>query len=570
MYQSMYFDFRNLYDLLVDLESTDSLQDQRPASGGICVLQNVQAFDQRHKYLPLPHPLPLVPECAEDRSKTQSQRALRTLKFSSKQAKTEEALNIRTALAKATNSGNSSIMNAKLVKGYQRFEREWTRSHEEKVSIRDARKVRWLLIYSCLQMLVSAIRAPKEVRDVDDPAYPLSCLVPSAFPWEADAKVLNGQHVSSINLPVDAATGPIPPIDCKSLPSNPELTIHPDCETDDYFSHAHTVNSSPIKERPPSFGRATTASRSATNLLRNASVRSMKRLPLTARRKSNTVVKPPTPSFCEILVHGYGNGLNKTIVDPPKIPTSYSRDEPVVPAEITVSRESSVLERETELPDGLVIPPRRKSKPPALPIQHADIPEEQRTPLLNSGDLEKVTNLMHHGVSASPDSSDSDSATRSPHWSGTATPSSLYSQDDLPGLVHSGVTRNSSVLTTSSASATLSPVSLVEPERQKEPGGIIIKRSFSVDSFLIGETKAMDIQDASAWPAALNPRKKDADENILGVYQPTGLSLRKTFIKRRESLRSSFANSSKLMSEKRWSVRVSDGDLVEALTRSMP
>lgn len=565
IYQSIYFDFRNLYDFLVDLESTNSLQDQRPASGGICVLQNVQAFDRRHNYVPLPHPMPLLPDHVDDRAGTQSQRALQTLKLGTKQSKAEQYMTVRTAFTKATNSSNQSIMNSKLVKDYQRFEREWARTHEEKVSIRDARKVRWLLIYSCLQVLVSAIRAPKEVKDVEGPEYPLCCLVPSALPWTVDAKVLNGEHVPSINFPIDPATALDLSIKHKPLPSTSELTIHPDCESDGFFSNAHALNSSPVRERPPTLsGRMTPNSRSSTNLslIRNASIRSMKRLSLTARRTSATIVKPPTSNFCEILVHGYGNGLNKTIIDPPKIRTSYFKEEPVARTEISVSRQSSLNGRGDQLPEELVIPPRRKAKPPVLAIREADIPEEQRTPLLDSFDIEKVSDPLPI------DSSGSNSASHSPIWSRAGTPSSgsAYSQEDLPALIHSGVTRNSSVFTTSSA--TLSPISVVDAEHQKEPEGILIKRSFSVDSFLIDGTKAIDIQDALAWPPAL--RLKNKDENIIGVYQPTGLSLRRTFSTRCENLRTSFVTSSKY---KRQSVRLpsrSNGDLVEALTRSMP
>jgi hypothetical protein len=579
MYQSMYFDFRNLYDLLVDLESTASLQDQRPASGGICVLQNVQAFDKRHNYIPLPHPLPLLPEHAEDRGKTQSQRALRRLTISSKHAKSQQTLTVRNALAKATNSSDPSMMNAKLVQEYQRFEREWNCSHEEKVSVRDARKVRWLLVYGCLQMLVSAIRAPKEVRDVDGPAYPLSCLVPSSFPWEDDAKVLNGQHGPSMNVPATEANASRTTSDAESLPSTPPLTIHPDCETDDYFSHARTTKSSPIRTRPVSaLGKEPPISRSGTNVFRSASVRSMKRLSLGPRRKTTTVLKPPTSNFCEILIHGYGNGLNKTIIDPPAAETSSSTEETVGPIELPVSPQVSSEERDDKVPGRPPIPPRRKAKPPVLAVTTNTIPEEQRTPVVDSFDMENISNPPSRKDSTASESTESDSTPRSPLWSGAVTPTSVYSdeEDELPALVHSSITRNSSLNTTSSASVTLSPVSVVESESpRRELEGIIIKRSFSVDSFLIEDMKGMgmqDLQDASAWPAALKLNKKDGDESVLGVYQSSGLSLRKPFNRRRSSLTSGSAHTSKSRGERRGSVRLpswSDGDLVETLAKTM-
>jgi hypothetical protein len=61
LFRSLYFDFKSLYDYLVDSESTADLASQKLASGGICVLQNVDSFDKRHRFPPLPHPLPLIP-----------------------------------------------------------------------------------------------------------------------------------------------------------------------------------------------------------------------------------------------------------------------------------------------------------------------------------------------------------------------------------------------------------------------------------------------------------------------------------------------------------------------------
>ncbi|KAF2095450.1 hypothetical protein NA57DRAFT_14281, partial [Rhizodiscina lignyota] len=182
LYKSMYFDFRALYDFLVDTDSTDSMLSERLPIGGICVLQNVQAFDRRHKYAPLPHPLPLVPD-ASAYVKAQSQRALLSIALGTKNSKNNRQFSTRSALHAATNTHDLAIVNAPLVKAYRQFERECAVRKEEKVSLADARKVRWLLIYSILQMLISVTRAPKEVRDTDGPDYPLCCLVAGLPPW---------------------------------------------------------------------------------------------------------------------------------------------------------------------------------------------------------------------------------------------------------------------------------------------------------------------------------------------------------------------------------------------------
>ena len=551
----MYFDFRNLYDLLVDLESTDSIQDQRPASGGICVLQNVQAFDKRHNYLPLPHPMPLLPDHVDDISRSHSQRGRLALKLGMKRAKTERNTRLRTALANAT---NPTITNAPLVKAYQRFEREWSSMHEEKVSIKDARKVRWLLIYGCLQMLVSVIRAPKEVKDTDGPTYPLCCLVPTAFPWTAAASALNGEHIPSINYYIADLVkvgSEVPSTTRKSLPAALEMSIRPDCETDDYFSHAHASHGG----RPlTANGTFINLSRSTSNLFRNASVRSMKRLSFVSRRNS-AIVKPPTSSFCEILVHGYGNGLNKTVIDPRPMRPSFSKEEPVSPVEITVSRYSPFNEKTEDDDRGLAMATRRKVRPSTLVIQTPDIQEERCTPFVDTFD-ERI-----HDAAPDLEESVNSSVPLSPDWSSrSGTWSSGSSAEALPALVSSDVTRNNSVV--SNSSTAFGPISPIEPEvrYESESKRIVIKRSFSVESFVNDDPKAMNIHPALAIPPAPQPRRRP----LIEVYQPTGMSLSNTSIKRHESLRSKFATKSR---EKMNGYMISaDGDLVGALARNVP
>ncbi|KAI4703194.1 hypothetical protein J4E81_002071 [Alternaria sp. BMP 2799] len=181
LYKSMYYDFQNLYDYLVDTDSTADISSQRPASGGICVLQNIATFDQRHGFKSQPHPLPLLPTYTSplkrtNSQKTNSQKALRQLVLASQYNKMHVQDTMHGALAAATNVLEPSAMESNIVQAYIHFEKAHATSPSQrqgKVSATDARKVRWLLIYGTLQYLVSALRAPKEVRDTESPEYAL-------------------------------------------------------------------------------------------------------------------------------------------------------------------------------------------------------------------------------------------------------------------------------------------------------------------------------------------------------------------------------------------------------------
>src|SRR5438045_5725002 len=59
---AMYQEFRNLYEFLADNNSAPTTATNTPVKGGLCVLQNITQFDRRHRYVPLPHPYPLLPD----------------------------------------------------------------------------------------------------------------------------------------------------------------------------------------------------------------------------------------------------------------------------------------------------------------------------------------------------------------------------------------------------------------------------------------------------------------------------------------------------------------------------
>ena len=199
VYRSMYFEFRNLYEYLVDQSSGAAIQDNKPVDGGICVYQNVLAYDRRHKYPSLPHPLPLVPKVPSELAHRKSFGRL----FGNRQARLDRRVAASAALCAATNSADEAVMSCELVRQYLRFEKQWTMKEETTVSCADARKVRWILVYAILQTLISVTRAPKEVRDTEGVKYPLCCQIAGTPPWQSGEKPKKNkpqQHVKRASL----------------------------------------------------------------------------------------------------------------------------------------------------------------------------------------------------------------------------------------------------------------------------------------------------------------------------------------------------------------------------------
>ncbi|KAF2815012.1 uncharacterized protein BDZ99DRAFT_435071 [Mytilinidion resinicola] len=415
LYRSMYFDFRSLYDYLVDVESADTIQTQKPASGGICVLQNVHAFDRRHKFTPLPHPLPKLPYVSSQANRTQSQRALVAFKLGSKNAKMDVYLTTRAALIAATNTNDISVTTSPLVVSYMRFERECAvKQREEKVSIADARKVRWLLIYGALQILISAIRAPKEVRDTEEANYPLCCLVAGTPPWKIGAQALKTPAVPSANATEAFTTylsEVVKPDDDSFLTDDmtPPTNIQPDCEMGDYFTHTNNDvgSTSSLQHQLPV--EVPAPLRVSSPILRNTSIKSMKQFAVSRfSRRNSVLVKTHSQPFCEIIVHGYGNGLNETIVDPPSVTASPRSDSPQRPSSIipTISMapvpDSEALDR----PVPKKLGHGRVQRPMHLELNCDSLPDMERTPTLDTFQIHGVQELNASGsTSTSSDTS---------------------------------------------------------------------------------------------------------------------------------------------------------------------
>lgn len=272
--RSMYFDFRRLYEYLVDPTSSISIQDNRPADGGICVLQNLANFDKRNKYTSLQHPLPLVPETSEDMLRLKSSAMMKL--FGNRQAKADRRTAALTSLSAATNSSSIAVMECALVREYLRFEKSWTMKESETVACADARKVRWILIYTTLQTLISITRAPTEVRDTEGVSYPLCCQVAGTPPWQLGANAKTGVDKEDAFL--------VAPLK-KVIEIKPEVEYHP--------SRSSQKAVSPERRSTPSTPRRVSVGEDLT-------------------------LRSPVPrktSSCGILIPGYGENAQSVDID---------------------------------------------------------------------------------------------------------------------------------------------------------------------------------------------------------------------------------------------------------------
>ncbi|KAF2856882.1 hypothetical protein T440DRAFT_484970 [Plenodomus tracheiphilus IPT5] len=400
LYKSMFYDFQNLYDYLVDTESTSDISMQKPASGGLCVLQNVNSFDKRHGFKAQPHPLPLLP--MEGPKKTESQKALRQFTLAAQHNKTHQLHSASATLAVATNVLDQVAASAKIVQAYMHFERVYptsTSQRQERISAIDARKVRWLLIYGTLQYLTSALRAPREVRDSESPEYPLCCVADQSS-WHTYSRP-STTTATPIMTPSVSINEP-------SIDQRSPLPIEPDCNREDYFS---SQSSTVALSRQTSF-------RSFDP--RSLSVRSSRR---------NSVNTKPTQN-CSKILHEYGNGPGEAAV-------THATDDSR-PVSSVYSQRSSM----SMLPDGAG-PETSWLRPKTPSARHSKIPSltgsidmtRPRTPLLDSTQLEHAAVFgTFRAVSDAPSRSDSTGSTASSIWSEQASvASSKSSADGEPG-----------------------------------------------------------------------------------------------------------------------------------------
>jgi hypothetical protein len=323
VYAMMRTEVENLYDFLVDKTFTSSDCGSAPTQGGICVLQNIQAFDRKHRYTPLPYPLPLLPEVERENSSRTLGKRLSWVGKPDKM-KLDERLVTLTALLKASNRHKAELLECSLVKAYCSFESECIFSSRKadknnKVTLTDARKVRWIMIYTMLQTIRAATGVPHEVRDMQDVPYNLCVLTAGCPPWK-DEKPLQASSGAHDQFQEDLHA---PTEDSANIPNNSSVgssgtsdTIKPDI---DYYKLNH---------------RPTAALTLSTSGAPPIPVMSKSRRS-TVRRAISTLgnmpelrhPKPLRSSHHEILIHGYGNGLNSVSIDRSNTPISPSAED---------------------------------------------------------------------------------------------------------------------------------------------------------------------------------------------------------------------------------------------------
>lgn len=319
-WREMYEDFQALYEYLVDRESSPDWTSNRGVTGGICVSQNVQAFDGRHGYTPLSHPLALLPSAAtlKRRRSITSQTALRNFKLGKASTAPDAKLTPYQALTIATNRLDDIQASRPLLRAYQGFERSKV---ESRLDHSEARKVRWILVYGALQMLSSIMKGPKEVRETGTTSYPVcvlttGCPVPENIDDHFEEMRNPGLQTTPKATWVPDALSVLEgrPLEDRS-PSR--ISIHPDCEADsaeDYFA-SNTVSRS---DSTVSLNQQGSQSRSNMSVARTGSIRNSMQVSVRSlvgslnKRNSRRTSLPLEPrkmaSYCEIVVEDYGNG----------------------------------------------------------------------------------------------------------------------------------------------------------------------------------------------------------------------------------------------------------------------
>ena len=298
VYTQMHAEFQNLYDFLADRRFTaknTALLGPRAAQGGICVYQNLKSFDHRHGFTSLGHALPLLPE-------ELSNPDVRKKKFwgsSKSHGKMGLRLAIFAELSRATNYADQSLLDCTLVRAYRSFEKQCVMEagldKTEKLSQTDARKVRWILVYSILQVLRRATQVPEQVRGTQVVPYYLGQLVGDSLPWKEETNFhhltrtqtfhTKKEYRQSVNL--DQEEEEIPPV--------PE--IKPDI---DYLA---------ITQQQP---EKTAPSRTSTNASSDRRKSTVKKA-LGALGNMPDLIQPlprRRSTHHEIVVRGYGNGSN--------------------------------------------------------------------------------------------------------------------------------------------------------------------------------------------------------------------------------------------------------------------
>ncbi|QSZ34916.1 hypothetical protein DSL72_007778 [Monilinia vaccinii-corymbosi] len=186
LFKQMRSEFQKLYDFLVD--SNEITLDHANTNGeGLNVMHAVTAFNDRHQIEPLAHALPLLPFARPSLTK----RLTFTGKKSPKgdKPRPDPRLASMTTLDKATNHEQQQLTDCALVRAYRAFEKKCTApissktTTMENISQAEGRKIRWILIYSTLQILIQATKVPHQVRVTQNVTYNICVRTEEYPPW---------------------------------------------------------------------------------------------------------------------------------------------------------------------------------------------------------------------------------------------------------------------------------------------------------------------------------------------------------------------------------------------------
>ncbi|RYO88510.1 hypothetical protein DL762_003716 [Monosporascus cannonballus] len=314
LFRAMRGDFEALYEYLVDKNFDISQGTPFKATGGICTLQIIGSFDRRHKFRTLSRSLPLLPEV-----ETNGQRRM-TLLTKHLRTSCSQQTQMHMALLKATNKSEPRILDSELVKAYQQFEKDsvYSATKAEKpdnLGPVDARKVRWILIYSMYQALRRATEPPSEATDAKDVPCNLCTSAALLPPWKGDPPLgsipQNQTHQISGN-PSESSSDwdsgpPAPPTDL--------WKVRPDI---DYFAITHPdnaeiANGSETTREIKGAGRRISLGRNlslAPALRRSWIILTQQPQPAKKATQLAQGVAQGRLLYHESLVHGYGHGTN--------------------------------------------------------------------------------------------------------------------------------------------------------------------------------------------------------------------------------------------------------------------
>ncbi|KAL1844812.1 hypothetical protein VTK73DRAFT_1740 [Phialemonium thermophilum] len=311
VYQGMRDDFEALYEYLVDDSFSTAKSGLFVAQPGIDALRCVTTFDLLHRYPSLPNPLPLLPRPTFSAETRRSSWLGRQDKL-----QPDRRLVAQAALAKAANTTKAVAMRNSLVIAYRRFEEDSVSGsrkirRKDKLSLSDARKLRWILIYAIVQTLRSCTDAPAEVRDAKAAKYSLAVSATHLPPWEQAA------YCASSPRPACETGSRVSGEDAR-FGSEPMTFVSRSLPLLSTSTHA-AYEPETLSPQMPLFPRAQ-ATPEVSSRSRAASVMGRWSRPMSLRlgwfrnQSIDDVGEPKKRRFThlEIVVRGYGNGVRKT------------------------------------------------------------------------------------------------------------------------------------------------------------------------------------------------------------------------------------------------------------------